>query len=233
MAVQKSAGRPRRNTKSRSGDTPRDEIIEAAARLFAEKGYTATTMSDIAREVGVHQSSVYYWFSRKEAILHEALMVVRAPVDFVQHVASEENPALKIYRLLHFDTLQMAQSNIDFLEIEIVATNYYDDFRRFWDDYADLHRVLAGLIEQAIAHGEFVACDPGQTALVMLSTNEGTQKRYRRQRNHDDPGHGFTYPALSAEEWAHLSATTSVRGLLKDPREVVKFREIVEAEPRA
>jgi AcrR family transcriptional regulator len=229
VTTQRSAGRPRGREKPRTGDTPRQEIVEAAARLFVEKGYTATTMSDIAREAGLHQSSVYYWFSRKEAILHEALMIARAPVDYVVKTSADDSPALKIYRLLHFDTLQMALANIDFNEIEIVATNYYSDFVEFWRDYSDLHHVLLGLIEDAIAAGEFIPCDAHSTALTMLSVNEGTQKRFRRQKNHDpDVSHEFTHQPLPAEEWAHLSASTSIRAMLRRPEHATQLREAID-----
>jgi|TARA_R100001480_G_scaffold5119_2_gene11869 AcrR family transcriptional regulator len=49
----------------------RDEVLEAAAALFANRGYAATSIRDIAQEVGILSGSLYYHFSSKEALLLE------------------------------------------------------------------------------------------------------------------------------------------------------------------
>ena len=48
---------------------PTDEILAAASRLFGERGVGGTTMSQIASEAGLQQSSLYYYFRSKEEIL--------------------------------------------------------------------------------------------------------------------------------------------------------------------
>jgi AcrR family transcriptional regulator len=50
----------------------RDDILLAAAALFASKGYAATSIRDIAESVGLLSGSLYYHFSSKEEILLEA-----------------------------------------------------------------------------------------------------------------------------------------------------------------
>lgn len=59
--------------KPASGDrnARRDELLEAAAGLFATRGYAATSIRDIAREVGILSGSLYYHFASKEDILLE------------------------------------------------------------------------------------------------------------------------------------------------------------------
>jgi AcrR family transcriptional regulator len=44
-------------------------ILEIAADLFARKGYTATTIADIAAELGTTTAALYYHFPSKQAIL--------------------------------------------------------------------------------------------------------------------------------------------------------------------
>lgn len=50
----------------------RDDVLEAAASLFATKGYAATSIRDIAHEVGILSGSLYYHFASKEELLLEA-----------------------------------------------------------------------------------------------------------------------------------------------------------------
>ena len=51
----------------------REEVLAAAARLFFEQGYAATSTTDIAREVGMHRGSIYYYLSTKEDLLYELI----------------------------------------------------------------------------------------------------------------------------------------------------------------
>lgn len=57
--------------------TTSQKIQEAANSLFAEKGFSATSMSDIAGRAGISKASLYYFFESKEklfcSILREAL----------------------------------------------------------------------------------------------------------------------------------------------------------------
>jgi AcrR family transcriptional regulator len=54
----------------RAGQT-RTAIIDAALRMFREKGYEATTMRAIAREAGVATGNAYYYFGSKEELIQE------------------------------------------------------------------------------------------------------------------------------------------------------------------
>lgn len=59
---------PGRST-ARGGDSRRDELLEAAARRFATRGYEGTSIRDIARDVGMLPGSIYYHFKSKEELL--------------------------------------------------------------------------------------------------------------------------------------------------------------------
>ncbi len=50
-------------------DNRRDELLRAAARLFAQGGFEATSMRDIAGEVGMIAGSMYYHFPSKEDLI--------------------------------------------------------------------------------------------------------------------------------------------------------------------
>lgn len=50
-------------------DNRREELLLAAARLFAQHGFEATSMRDIAREVGMLAGSMYYHFPSKEELV--------------------------------------------------------------------------------------------------------------------------------------------------------------------
>ena len=54
----------------------RDAIVTAAARFFAERGYAAVGMRDVAEAVGVRGASLYHHFASKEEILFAICLTV-------------------------------------------------------------------------------------------------------------------------------------------------------------
>ena len=52
----------------------RSELLRAAARLFVEKGFNATTTRDIAEAVGMRSGSPFYHFRSKQELLKEAMI---------------------------------------------------------------------------------------------------------------------------------------------------------------
>lgn len=56
-----------------TGSTRRQEIVAVATELFAERGYRATTMRDIADASGVLPGSLYHHFESKESLIGELL----------------------------------------------------------------------------------------------------------------------------------------------------------------
>lgn len=51
----------------------RDKIVEEAAKLFMERGYEATSVREISREVGVTEAALYYHFDGKRDLLREVI----------------------------------------------------------------------------------------------------------------------------------------------------------------
>ena len=60
---------PPNETKGATKTGRRDDVLEAAASLFASKGYDATSIRDIAQQVGLMSGSLYHHFASKEDIL--------------------------------------------------------------------------------------------------------------------------------------------------------------------
>jgi len=55
-----------------------DEIIEAASKLFSQKGYRATNISEIGNSVGLHKTTLFHYVKSKEDIL---MSVIQIPLD--------------------------------------------------------------------------------------------------------------------------------------------------------
>ncbi|WP_214321988.1 TetR/AcrR family transcriptional regulator [Nonomuraea sediminis] len=81
--------RPGRPPKAEAGDT-KTALVDAALRLFAQRGYAGTSIRAIAREVGLSESVLYAHFDGKQAI-YEAAMELAGPQ--VATVAISSTPA--------------------------------------------------------------------------------------------------------------------------------------------
>jgi AcrR family transcriptional regulator len=79
----KMARRAKRRIKSGRRQRRSAEIIDAAARVFAERGFHGASTQDIADVLGVRQASVYYYFPSKEVALE--MVCARGVEGFVEN----------------------------------------------------------------------------------------------------------------------------------------------------
>ncbi len=214
-------GRPRADDRPLERE-PREEIVAVASRLFAERGVAGTTMSEIARRSGLRQSSVYYYFRDKEAILEEILgSVNRVILDQLTRVNAEGGaPALRLYRLIRLDVLQLCAFPYDINEISRLSALQEERFARFWQERRALNRAVEQLVREGIAAGELVEVDPRLAALTLLANDEATQNWHRpvgALGQLEDDGY-------EPEQVATFSADLAVGGLLRERERLAALR---------
>jgi AcrR family transcriptional regulator len=78
-----------------------DRALERALRLFWEKGYEGTSLSDLTKAIGVNRPSLYAAFGNKEALFRKALdRYVEKTVGFVLEAIKEPTARRVVTRLL-------------------------------------------------------------------------------------------------------------------------------------
>ena len=131
-------------------------IVEVAASIFSRFGYRKTTMDDIARTFGMRKSSLYYYFSSKEAIfeavvIHEADLLKR---DLTEMLEQTKNPKLRLkkYILVRMEALKKLSNYYNAIFSEDLA--HFDFIERIREKYdkEELHTVERILIEGARQH---------------------------------------------------------------------------------
>lgn len=79
----------------------RNQILDAATRVFAEKGFHATTIKDIAKEAGIADGTIYIYFENKMALMLGILDRMneseRRDVDFSQFTEGDFRSFMKGY----------------------------------------------------------------------------------------------------------------------------------------
>lgn len=67
-------------TRQRRKEARPAEMIEAALSLFAEKGFTATRLEDVAQRAGVSKAALYWYFDNKEALFRAVIETAVVPL---------------------------------------------------------------------------------------------------------------------------------------------------------
>src|SRR5689334_21435556 len=78
------------------------EILDAALACFADKGFAATRMDEIARRAGISKGTIYLYFDSKEALFKAlARQSIGAQLDAVKaHVANFEGASTDLLRFV-------------------------------------------------------------------------------------------------------------------------------------
>jgi AcrR family transcriptional regulator len=172
-------GRPRSSGREGDGD-PAAQILLAARRLFAEDGIEQTSFSKIAREAGLTQSGVYYWFKNK----NEVLAALLAAPDFMPNVSLHQlrteggSPGVQLYRFIRRDVTNLCSSTFDLSGIARTAERDRDAFAEYFEAVDELERGLAEMVARGVEQGQLRPVDPDLTALAILTSDEGTQSRF-------------------------------------------------------
>lgn len=138
-------------------------------------------MSRIAREAGLKQSSLYYYFRRKEEIL--AALVGRAnvvPLELMGRITVDGGPpAVQLHRFVRADAAGLCTLPFDINDIHRIAMRDPVEFASYWKERSSLVRRLASIIRKGTAQGALRKADPRLTALTVLANDEGAQNWFR------------------------------------------------------
>lgn len=91
---------PKKGHRQTRGLARQQQILEAAFRLFATRGYRSTTLAMVAGAVGLTEAGVLHHFPSKEALLHAVLAARDSPAPDVEARAAHAGSALESLRQL-------------------------------------------------------------------------------------------------------------------------------------
>jgi TetR/AcrR family transcriptional regulator, cholesterol catabolism regulator len=149
------------------------EIINCAAKLFKEKGYSAVTMRDIAQALDIKAASLYNHIKSKQEIL--VLIIIDIAEEFTtvmnEIVISDSTSIQKIEKViqLHIDiTIRnpeaLACLNNDWMHLTDKELTYFIKMR---EDYEENFR---NIVKSGISSKELKSLNPEVIIFSMLST---------------------------------------------------------------
>lgn len=173
--------------------SPRGKLLNAAARLFEEKGYARTTVRDIAAEVGILSGSIFHHFANKEDILccvmQEVTVYARARMQ--EAVTAAETPQEKLRACIQCELeaihgLAVPGFSILVLEWRSLSTENQRKILRLRDDYEKIWR-------EALLSANGADVDPALTRRLLQGALTHTHTWFQPR------GRGLTLEELADE----------------------------------
>jgi len=151
----------------------RDQIVDAAAQLFGQKGYEATSLDDVAAFLGTARSALYYHISGK-AELRSLIQIRRVQmlVGECQAIAdSRSSSAGKIgdiarAHLAHFERFYPESKGWSFITTTPLVHD--ESSAALHAEQRKVHACIREVIEVGVASGEFRPTDPSVAALGII-----------------------------------------------------------------
>lgn len=159
-------------------DERKKQILDAAATVFAKKGFADARMEDIAIEAGLSKATLYLYFKSKDDIIAAILdQFYNRGMQDLQMLQGYEGSISELLLLLTRFFGAEAEQMMSMLPI---AFEFYalaarrEDVRRLIKEYFRNYREgLAALVQMGIERGEFRAVDPHEAAIVLSAIYEG------------------------------------------------------------
>ncbi|HYH19841.1 MAG TPA: TetR/AcrR family transcriptional regulator [Azospirillum sp.] len=177
MAADPSSGPP--DTPSprwrRRKEARPQEIVDAALDVFAERGFAATRLEDVAARAGVSKGTLYLYFPNKEELFKAVIRSAILPnLEMAERLLAEfPGSSLEILeRLLLGIAGKVMATRIGAIpKLMIAEAGNFPELARFYYDtvISRAFRVIAAVLERGVARGEFRAMDVGHTVRLVIA----------------------------------------------------------------
>jgi len=151
------------------------EILEAALSVFAEKGFAAARMEDIAARAGVTKGTIYLYFQNKEDVFKSLAreIVGNRLASATKQMHDYTGPARELLiRLLQtIDNFLSDRERAMLPKIIIAESGNFPELARFWraEVIDKALAMVSGTIKRGIERGEFRPVDPEYTAKLCVA----------------------------------------------------------------
>jgi len=152
----------------------RDQIIDAAMQVFAQKGFTRATNKDIAREAGITPGLIYYYFESKEDLL-KTIIETRSPAQLMTTLPLQvfELPPEVFLRMLILRALSIIESEQLIQMVRMLLSEVVHNTEAASIVFSMIQRLLEFLgkyFEAQVENGALRGVDGVLTAQIMVGS---------------------------------------------------------------
>jgi len=166
-------------------------IVDAAIKVFHQKGYRAATLDDVANELGLTKAAIYHYVSSKENLLSIIYMQALENYFANAHKISELDlpPPEKMRFFIRNHIRHVAVENLAMLAVFLTEENQLpeEDYRKIRQEKRKYNQVVEAIIEAGVAQGCFKPTDAGLQANAILALCNSLHRWYKPGQSPYDP----------------------------------------------
>lgn len=184
----------------------RDDILEAAAQVFRQKGFHGASMANIAEAVNLQKASLYHHVSSKQEILLELLdRALEMLLERISPIAIQNIPADERLRQMIREYLQILAENTDLSSVLLFEHRSLESKQhaRHVPNRDKFEALWRNVLTEGVRSKRLVCEDVGLTARAILGIMNWTITWYRPQGD------------LSIKQIADQYSNLLLNGLLK------------------
>lgn len=164
----------------------REQIIKEAAFLFKQKGYSATSMRELAEQVGMEAASLYNHIRSKDEILEEICFNVAneyvAHIGIIEEMEASTTDKLKELISLHVRMIitgpnEVSVANNDWKNLSDTKKELYKQVRKGYE------KRIGGLIREGMQRGEIREVQVSVALFTLLSSLRWIELWYKPERD--------------------------------------------------
>ncbi len=156
------------------------QILQAALTVFAQKGFAATKMIDIAKQAQIGKGTLYEYFKHKEDLFFKTFLFLFEHYDqkFQQKLAQLTNPTDKLCLIVQTYFVEFSQKNFEFMEILMdfwMASARQNQKQNFslLQLYKDYRNLISQILQDGIKQKQFRPHHTEHYASMLLAILDG------------------------------------------------------------
>lgn len=189
----------------------REQILDAAMQVFAQKGFSRATNKDIAREAGITPGLIYHYFDSKETLLR-AVIETRSPLALVHSLPQEvfDLPVEDFLRLLLQRMLALVESEqfVQLIRVLLPELLHNPNITPISASaFQQITSIIEGYLQRKMEQQEIQSMDARLITQILIGSVMGTI--LRRQIMRDPSALHYTHTEI-----VETIITTTLSGLI-------------------
>jgi len=160
----------------RKAGITKEQIVNAAASIFNEKGLENTTVDDIAKKAGIAKGSIYLYFKTRDEIFLEGIKyAANTRIEKLKELLSLYKSAKDKLQALLKANAKMAETHpeIFFMNYALIISTHRNIKSQGASEYFKKYlELVEEIIKEGIKNKEFRALDPRIMALTIILTQD-------------------------------------------------------------
>jgi AcrR family transcriptional regulator len=151
-----------------------DEILAAALASFAERGFAATRLDDVAARAGISKGTLYLYFNGKEELFEAVVRATLLPhIERLEELATKfEGPSPALLERLLLTFAGVVESRVGAIpKLVIAEAGNFPDLARFYLDEVVRRglRLIGTILHRGIERGEFRRIDVDHAVFCVIA----------------------------------------------------------------